>query len=137
MDIQVSLFQLFANIVLIAHIAFVLFVVFGLVLTLLGGVRSWAWVRNPRFRVLHLAAIAYVALESWLGIVCPLTSLELWLRGLAGQVVYEGDFIAYWLRKFLFFTAAPWVFTFSYSVFAVLVVVSWYYVRPRKFSRPD
>jgi hypothetical protein len=132
---QSALFQALANIVLTAHVGFVLFVVLGLVLILIGGAWSWAWVTNIRFRVLHLAAIAYVALESWLGIVCPLTSLELWLRSLAGQAVYEGDFIAYWLRKFLFFTAAPWVFTLCYSVFAALVMVSWYYVRPRKISR--
>lgn len=40
---------------------------------------------NFQTRLLHFAAIAYVAFESWPDIVCPLASLELWLRGLAGQ----------------------------------------------------
>lgn len=123
-------YQALANGVLVLHAGVVLFVVGGLFLILLGGVRKWTWVRNFWFRVLHLAAITYVTLETWLGVVCPLTALELWLRGRAGQLVYEADFIAYWLGKLLFYQAPPWVFIAVYSVFAVLVLASWMIVRP-------
>ena len=125
-------YQLFANAVLVAHAGVVLFIVAGLILTLLGGKYGWHWVRNVWFRVLHLAAIVYVVAESWLGIVCPLTNLEQWLRERAGQPVHEGDFIAFWLAKLLFYQAEPWVFIAAYSAFALLVIYSWMMVRPAR-----
>jgi hypothetical protein len=71
-----------------------------------------------------------VVAESWLGIVCPLTSLEQWLRERSGQFSYEGDFIAHWLGRLMFYQAPPWVFIAAYSVFAMLVIVSWLIVPP-------
>lgn len=120
-----------ANAILILHAGYVLFVAGGLILILAGGVRGWQWVRNPWFRAVHLAAIGYVVFEAWLGIVCPLTTLELWLRDLAGQTSDTGDFIADWLRRSLFFEAPAWVFTVGYSAFGALVLLSWFGVRPR------
>lgn len=128
-------YQYLANAVLLAHVGVVLFIVAGLVLILVGGRFGWRWVRNCWFRVLHLCAIGYVVAESWLGIVCPLTELEQWLRQRAGQPVHEGDFIAFWLGKLLFYQAEPWVFIAGYSVFAVLVLCSWLMVRPGPMSR--
>lgn len=119
-----------ANAVLLAHVGVVLFIVAGLVLILVGGRLGWRWVRNFWFRLLHLCAIGYVAAESWLGIVCPLTDLEQWLRQRAGQPVHDGDFIAFWLGKLLFYQAEPWVFIAAYSAFALLVIGSWITVRP-------
>jgi hypothetical protein len=59
-----TLYRLTADLVVVVHFAFVAFVVFGLLLTLVGGVRRWSWVRNLRFRTIHLAAIAFVVAES-------------------------------------------------------------------------
>ena len=130
-------YQWLANAVLVAHAGVVLFIVAGLVLVLIGARCRWRWVRNFRFRVFHLAAIVYVVAESWLGIVCPLTDLEQWLRERAGQPVHAGDFIAFWLGKLLFYQAAPWVFIAAYSAFALLVVYSWLRVRPARLKRCD
>lgn len=132
MTLSPHLYIALANTVLVIHAGLVLFIVGALVLTLAGGWRRWDWVRNLWFRVLHLAAIAGVALEAWLGIVCPLTTAELWLRRQAGQAVYEGDFIAFWLRKLLFYEAPPWVFIAAYSAFALLVLLGWVLVPPRR-----
>lgn len=129
------IFQLLANTVLVLHAAFVMFVIAGLLLIVTGGVLKWAWVRNWWFRLSHLAAIGYVVAESWLGVDCPLTTLELWLRQQVGQVAYNGDFIAFWLRKILFFQAPPWVFTACYTTFATLVLASWLFFPPRS-SKP-
>ena len=131
-----SLYAALANIALILHVGYVLFVAGGLILIVAGGARDWKWVRNPWFRAAHLAAIGYVVLEAWLGIVCPLTTLELWLRELAGQTSFTGDFIAYWLRRLLFFDAPAWVFTACYSGFGALVLLSWFGVRPRPLFHP-
>jgi len=120
-----------ADLVLIVHVAYVAFVVFGLALILIGGLCSWRWVRNPWFRYLHLSAIAIVVIQSWFGVTCPLTSLEMHCRANAGDVVYEETFIAHWLHQFLYFDAPSWCFTLGYTLFGLLVVGSWLYVRPR------
>ena len=73
--------------------------------------------------------------ESWLDIVCPLTNLEQWLRGRAGQGAYEGDFIAHWLGKLLFYSAPPWCLSRPTRVFALLVAASWVIVPPAPSGR--
>ncbi len=120
-----------ADMVLIAHIAFILFVVVGLFLIVAGGFRGWRWIRNLWLRLVHVAAIGVVAIESWLGITCPLTTLEIQLRRSAGQVVSGDDFIASWLRHLFFFQAPPWVFTLCYSAFLAVVVATWLFFPPK------
>lgn len=56
-----------ADLVLITHVAFVAFVLVGLLLILLGGMLGWGWVRNPWFRSLHLAGIGLVVVQVWFG----------------------------------------------------------------------
>ena len=129
------MYRLLANAVLILHVGVVLFNVGTLVLVLVGARRHWSWVRNMTFRVLHLAAIAYVVVTTWLGIDCGLTVLEQSLRTRAGQVSYADDFIAHWLSRTLFFEAQPWVFITLYSAFGLLVLWSWIRVPPRR-ARP-
>lgn len=124
------LYQYLANGVLLAHVGIVLFILGGLLLTLLGAALGWRWVRNFWFRALHLVGIIYIAVEAWIGVVCPMTTLELWLRERAGQTVYDGDFIAHWMRQIMFYEAPPWIFIAAYSGFGALVVLSWFLVRP-------
>lgn len=69
-----------ADLVAWVHLAFVAFVVLGLVVILGGAVLRWAWVRNPWFRTIHLGAIGFVALRCWVAVPCPLTVLEARLR---------------------------------------------------------
>jgi hypothetical protein len=95
--------------------------------------RTWAWVRNPWFRAAHLLAIGIVVSQAWLGIVCPLTTWENALREKAGETVYSGSFVAHWLEALLYYQAPPWVFVVAYTVFGGLVLISWFWVRPRPF----
>jgi hypothetical protein len=130
-----SPYHVLADLVLITHVAFVAFVVIGLLLILLGGFCGWPWVRNPWFRALHLASIGLVMVQAWFGVICPLTTLEMHLRRNAGEATYSGTFIAHWLHKLLFYKAAPWVFVLCYSLFALAVIGSWWKFRPRPFRR--
>ena len=123
-----------ADAILVLHVAFVAFVVVGLALIVAGGLRSWAWVRNPWFRYAHIAAIAFVVLQSWLGAVCPLTRWEMSLRAKGGDAVYAGAFIAHWLESILYYRAPEWVFVLVYTIFGAMVAVSWYWIRPRRFT---
>jgi multisubunit Na+/H+ antiporter MnhB subunit len=129
-----TLFLLAADAILLLHALFVGFVVVGLVLILVGKARAWSWVRNPWFRVAHLVAIGVVVLQSWFGVICPLTTLETTLRSRAGEAAYAGSFVAHWLETLLYYRVPPWVFVVCYTAFGAVVVASWFWVRP---SRPS
>ena len=130
--LQSSPYLLLADAVLILHVSIVVFVIGGLVLVVLGNLRRWAWVNTWWFRLTHLATIAVVVAQAWLGMVCPLTALEMWLRAQAGAATYSSSFIAYWLGRVLFYQAPPWVFVFVYSVFGLLVAATWWYFPLRR-----
>jgi hypothetical protein len=132
-DLQKT-YLLLADGVLLLHVLFVLFIVAGQLLIVIGGYRRWAWVRNRWFRWLHLLGIGIVVAESWVGLICPLTTLEMWLRESAGQAGYTDSFMQYWLGRLLYYSAPAWVFVAVYTGFAALVVVSWWWFPPRKPS---
>ena len=125
-----------ADLILFIHVLFVAFVVFGLLFIFAGKLLSWPSVRNPWFRLAHLIAIGVVVLQSWLGVNCPLTLWEMALRERADDTVYPGTFISHWLETILYYRAPEWVFMVCYTVFGVLVLASWFWVRPRPFTKP-
>lgn len=125
-----TLARLLADAVLALHLAFVIFVVLGLPAIFIGR-RRWPWVRKRWLRLVHLLAIVVVALQAWLGMVCPLTTLEMMLRQHAGDASYAGAFIAHWMQRLLYYEASMWVFALAYSVFGLLVLASWLIVPPR------
>jgi hypothetical protein len=120
-----------ADAVLVVHTGFVLFVVGGQGLIVCGWAFDWHWTRHAGFRLAHLIAILVVVLQSWLGIFCPLTLLESQLRQLAGAEGYPVSFIGYWLYRLLYYRAPLWTFTLAYSLFALLVIVTWIRHPPR------
>jgi hypothetical protein len=129
-------YLLAADLLLFAHTSFVAFVIFGLLFVYAGKLFSWSWVRSPLFRLTHLIAIGVVVLQSWLGIVCPLTTWEMALREKVGDAVYAGTFVSHWLEKVLYYSAPSWVFVLCYTVFGCLVLASWFWVRPYPFTSP-
>lgn len=118
-----------ANLILVIHALFVGFVVFGLLATVAGGVLGWRWVRNRWYRCVHLLAISIVVAEAWLGIVCPLTEWEAWLR--PAHDGYPHGFVAYWLQRMIYFDAPQWVFTLSYTLFFLVVLATFVFVPVR------
>jgi hypothetical protein len=129
-------YQLLADMVLMVHVAIVAFVVGGLVLIVVGNLRAWSWVNALWFRLAHLAAIAVVVTQAWLGAVCPLTTAEMWLRARAGAPTYEGSFVGHWLQRILYHEAPAWAFVLAYSLFGLLVVATWWYFPPRRRRHP-
>jgi Protein of Unknown function (DUF2784) len=127
-----NMWQLLADAVLLLHAAVVLFVVGGLVLVWIGNAWNWGWVNRWWFRLLHLLAIAVVVVQAWLGVMCPLTTLEWWLREQGGGAARSQGFIEYWVQRWLFYQAPPWVFTALYTVFAALVLATWWRWPPRR-----
>lgn len=119
-----------ADVILVVHALIVVFVVFGQALIMVGWIRSWGWVRNFRFRLIHLVLIAIVVLQAWLGRLCPLTVWEQGLRRAAGQAFHQQSFIEYWVGQVLYLDLPWWVFVTAYTAFALLVVLSWWKCPP-------
>ena len=133
---QLRLWQMLADVVLTLHFAVVLYVLGVALAVLLGGPAGWAWVRAPLLRWAHLAAIAVVVAQAWLGQACPLTVLENWLRRQARLHGYEKSFIEHWVQHWLYYDAPPWAFVLAYTVFGVLVLWLWRRWPPRAWRRP-
>ena len=117
-----------ADTLLVLHFAIVVFIVGGLLLTWVGAALGWRWVRNPWFRYLHLGAIAFVALEALIGMVCPLTAWEDALRGGARP----DSFIGRWVQRLLYYRAPEWVFTTLYAAWAAATLATLRLVPPRR-----
>lgn len=86
------LYRLAADLVVLLHLSFVLFV-------LLGGLFVLKW---PRVMWLHLPAAAWGAFIEFSGWICPLTPLENWLRQQGGKAGYPGDFLSQYLADILY-----------------------------------
>lgn len=86
------IFRRLADLVLILHFGFVVFVMFGGFLVL----------RWPRLGWLHVPAVMYGALIEFVGFVCPLTPLEVWFRRQGGEVGYTEGFIQHYITAALY-----------------------------------
>lgn len=84
--------RLAADAVLLAHFAFVLFVV-------LGGMLVLRW---PRLAWVHAPAALWGAAVELFGWICPLTPLEVALRRAAGDAGYSGGFIEHYVASVLY-----------------------------------
>lgn len=109
-----------ADALLVAHFLIAGFIVGGLILVWIGALAGWRWIRNPWFRYLHLAAIAFVAAEAMLGTACPLTVWEDLLRGGARP----DSFVGRWVGRLLYYTAPEWLFTLLYAGWAAATLVT-------------
>ena len=123
--------MLIANFILMIHVMVIVFNIGGLLAIIIGAPLRWSWVRNRRFRITHVAMMNFVSLEAILGVSCPLTVLEDWLRGDSGQQ----SFVQRWAGALIYWDVPPWVFTILYLLVTMIIVVAWKMVPPRSPSR--
>ncbi|HZN99355.1 MAG TPA: DUF2784 domain-containing protein [Gemmatimonadales bacterium] len=81
-----------ADLVVLLHFTFVIFVVFG-------GLLALRW---PKVAYVHLPVAVYGALIELVGWICPLTPLEKRLRASAGLEGYEGGFVEHYILPVLY-----------------------------------
>ena len=86
------MYPLLADLVLIVHLAFVVFVLCGGLLVL-----KCRWIAR-----LHLPAVVWGAVVEFTGWICPLTPLENWLRVQGGEAGYQDDFTTRYLLPILY-----------------------------------
>jgi len=85
-------YLILADLVVILHFAFVIFVIFGGLLVL----------RRPRVAWLHVPAFLWGAALEFCGWICPLTPLENSLRQHGGDTGYQRGFIEHYLLRLLY-----------------------------------
>jgi len=123
---------LLADIIAIIHLGYVIYVILGFILIVVGIICRWKWIRNLPFRITHLLAIVGVACEALLGIDCPLTVLEFKLRYALNLSEEKVSFIGAILDSLLYYTAPGWLFTIIYTAFAIVVVVTFIIAPPTR-----
>jgi hypothetical protein len=99
-----------ATAVLLMHALFILWVVFGALLT-----RS-----HPILRGLHVASLVWGILTEVLPCPCPLTLLENWLESKAGILPYEGGFLLHYLDKLVYPNISATVLTVAAVIVCTL-----------------
>lgn len=85
-------FRAAADAVLVLHFTFVLFVI-------LGGLLALRW---PRVAWVHVPVALYGATIEFVGFLCPLTPLEIWLRRQGGESGYASGFIEHYVTAALY-----------------------------------
>lgn len=86
------IFRVLADLILVLHFAFVLFVI-------LGGLLALRW---PRVARVHVPVALYGAFIEFAGFVCPLTPLENAMRHRGGEAGYRGDFIDHYISATIY-----------------------------------
>ena len=85
-------YWLSANVILLTHLGFILFVIFGGLLLLKN--RKWVWI--------HLPAVIWGSVVELKGWICPLTPLENWLREKGGYEIYREAFIEHYIMPIIY-----------------------------------
>ena len=89
---------LIADIVLFFHFCIVVFITFGFVLIPIGYNFNWIWIKNKKLRLLHFGMMIFVTFETILGLSCPLTVLENYLRGFNENQL----FLSRWITEVIY-----------------------------------
>jgi Protein of Unknown function (DUF2784) len=105
-----NLYSALAIFVLFLHALFILWVVFGALLT-----RS-----RPILRWLHIASLVWGVLTELLPWPCPLTLLENWLEGNAGVEPYQGGFLLHYLDRLVYPDISSTVLTIAAVIICAL-----------------
>ena len=119
---------LLAEIIVVLHLLFIIFALFG-------GLMVLKW---PRLIWLHIPVVVWGALTEFMGLICPLTPLEIWLRQQAGADPYEGGFISHYLVPLIYppglTPAVQWLLGAGLVLFNLLVY-GWLYRRRYRRTR--
>jgi hypothetical protein len=119
-------YRILAEIVLVLHFCFVIFVVFGGLLVL----------RWQRIAYLHLPAVVWGILIEFFWWACPLTTIENQLRGLGGEAGYETGFIDYYLSAVLYMPLTPHLrLMLGLTLIGINLLVYLYILRRQLFLR--
>ena len=119
------IYRILADILVVLHGLFILYVLFGAFL-------NFKW---PKMIWIHLPIMIWGVLVEYYHWICPLTPLENYFRQLAGEGGYEGGFIEHYIIPVIYpenLTPQFQVFFGSLVVILNLVVYGFYFYRLKR-----
>ncbi len=119
------LYRLLADLVVVAHLVFIIYALFG---GLFGLWRKWSL-------FVHLPAAAWIAIIAIQGWICPLTPLENKLRSAGGVAGYEGGFVEHYLIPVIYPPGLTRTTQFMLGGVAIAVNVAVYIFVLRRWRR--
>lgn len=115
------LFGVLADLVVLIHFLWILFLIFG----------SFWGVRNRVAKIFHVSGLAFAFFIQIVDWYCPLTHLEVWLRAKQNpSLTYRGSFIIHYVEKIVYIEL-------SRTMIAILTILLcgftlWFYLRKKK-----
>lgn len=126
-------YRVAADIVVLLHLGIAAFIVLGFCLIWAGYFLKWQWIYNRKFRILHLVLMAIVTIESIVGMACPLTILEDWLRSPnPDQAGARVSFIQDMVHRILFYDIEIQFFTIGYIIFLIAICLTLWRIPPAR-----
>ena len=119
--------SLIADAVLVIHFGVVIFISGGLLLVPLGYQLGWGWLANKRLMIIHAGTMAFVTLETILGLTCPLTLIENYLIGMNTSE----SFIGFWVKRIFYYDLPMEYFAISYFLCRAWTFSMWKLFPPR------
>ena len=119
--------QLAADLVVLLHLLFIVFAVFG----------GFVALRWPGVAALHLPAVLWAGLVELLGWTCPLTPLESRLRAGGGSAGYDASFVEHYVLPIVYPAALTRDTQVVLGIGVVLVNVAVYAWLWRRRARPS
>lgn len=120
--------KFFADTILILHFLVIIFIISLYFLIPYGYSKNWKFAKNYKIRLAHLMLIFFITLETFLGIICPLTTLENDLRG----QLYSETFISFWISKVIYWDLPTTFFIVVYTIFLIFAIILWLKFLPKK-----
>ena len=119
-------YRLLADLILVIHLCFVLFAIFGGLFVL----------RRRSVICLHLPALFWGIIVQVFSLTCPLTEFENKFRSLGGEANYSGGFIDYYISLILYFPAGYWFhFALGFSLLVInLLIYSYIFTHWRRMK---
>ena len=118
---------IFAEIVLIIHFIIFLFICLGFILIPIGYNLDWNWIKNRIIRLIHISLMGFVTIETIVGVICPLTSIEFLLRD--GSKV-DGN-LTLIIHKIMYWNLPNNYFIVLYILCLTYLVLLWFIFKPK------
>ena len=122
--------KFFADTILILHFLIIIFIISLYFLIPYGYSKNWKFVKSYKIRLIHLMLIFFITIETFFGIICPLTTLENDLRGHS----YSETFISFWISKVIYWDLPTTFFIIIYVAFLIFAIILWLKFQPKKKS---
>ena len=115
-----------SEIVLLFHFSIFLFIIISFILIPLGYQKKWKWVKNKYYRLIHLVLMGIIFIETILGFMCPLTTLENFLR----NDIEINNKITQIIHQIMYWDLPSYQFIILYLLSLLYLIFLWLFFKP-------